>query len=121
MRISDWSSDVCSSDLFVRAGCGPDLPRDLKRGKWPMQASLDLHGSTQDEARTRLDQFLQSCLTHRIRCVQIVHGKGFGSKNGAPVLKESVRRWLTQFESVLAYVECSEQKDRKSTRLNSSH
>src|SRR3546814_8161626 len=25
MRISDWSSDVCSSDLWVRAGKGPVL------------------------------------------------------------------------------------------------
>src|SRR3546814_3968565 len=42
---------------FTRAGCGPDLPRDLKRGKWPTQASLDLHGSTQEEDRksTRLN------------------------------------------------------------------
>src|SRR3546814_8169013 len=72
MRISDWSSDVCSSDLaacdvmppqlaampevsdhfqatqqagdasFLRAGYGPDLLRGLRRGKWPVQASLDL-------------------------------------------------------------------------------
>jgi len=97
------------STRFVQAGRGPDLIRDLKRGKWPIQASLDLHGCTLDEARTRLEQFLQSCLAHHVRCIQIVHGKGLGSKNGAPVLKDSVRRWLTQFAHVLAYIECAEQ------------
>jgi DNA-nicking Smr family endonuclease len=94
---------------FVQSGCGPDLAKDLKRGKWPVGASLDLHGATLEQARARLDQFLQSCITHQIRCVQIVHGKGYGSKDGAPVLKQTVRRWLTQLAAVQAYVECSEQ------------
>lgn len=93
---------------FVRAGRGPDLIRDLRRGKWPMQASLDLHGSTLEQARERLDRFLTSCTTHGIRCVQVVHGKGLGSKDGTPVLKQTVRRWLTQIDAVLAYVECEE-------------
>jgi DNA-nicking Smr family endonuclease len=94
--------------FFVKTGRGPDLIRDLKRGKWPMQASLDLHGSTLEEARTRLDRFLSSCVAHGIRSVQVVHGKGLGSKNGQSVLKQPVRLWLTQIDAVLAYVECQE-------------
>ncbi|HEY9280076.1 MAG TPA: Smr/MutS family protein [Eoetvoesiella sp.] len=94
---------------FLQAGCGPDLIKGLKRGKWPIGASLDLHGTTLDEARTRLDQFLQSCLAHQIKCVQVVHGKGYGSKDNTPVLKETVRRWLSQIASVIAYTECNEQ------------
>jgi len=93
---------------FIQAGHGPDLIKDLKRGKWPIEASLDLHGSTLDEARERLEQFLQSCLAHGIKCVRIVHGKGYGSKDGAPVLKETVRRWLSQMQAVKAYTECAE-------------
>ena len=94
---------------YLQADSGPDLIKGLKRGKWPIGASLDLHGATLDEARIRLDQFLQSCLTHQIKCVRIVHGKGYGSKEGASVLKETVRRWLTQIQSVMAYTECAEQ------------
>lgn len=94
---------------FLQAGHGPDLIKGLKRGKWPIEASLDLHGSTLDEARGRLEQFLQSCLTHRIKCVRIVHGKGFGSKDGASVLKQTVRQWLSQMRDVKAYTECAEQ------------
>jgi len=93
---------------YLRTGHGPDLIKDLKRGKWPIEASLDLHGSTLEQARERLDRFLVSCLAHQIKCVRIVHGKGYGSKDGEPVLKQTVRRWLTQIDSVLAYAECPE-------------
>ncbi|WP_397474255.1 Smr/MutS family protein [Pusillimonas sp.] len=93
---------------FAQAGHGPDLVKKLAQGKWPIGASLDLHGSTLEEARLRMDGFLRSCLQHSIRCVRIVHGKGHGSKNNAPVLKETVRRWLTQLEDVMAYTECAE-------------
>ncbi|GAB2915004.1 Smr/MutS family protein [Paralcaligenes ginsengisoli] len=94
---------------FVRNPGSADLLKGLKRGKWPIGATLDLHGATLDEARTRLDQFLQSCLAHHIRCVCVVHGKGYGSKNGTPVLKQTIRRWLTQLDCVQAYAECREQ------------
>jgi DNA-nicking Smr family endonuclease len=93
---------------FLRGGYGPDLVKNLKRGKWPIGATLDLHGDTLEQARDRLDRFLQSCLTHHIKCVRIVHGKGYGSKDGEPVLKQTIRRWLTQLEPVLAYAECAE-------------
>ncbi|RTZ42363.1 hypothetical protein EKL30_11625 [Candidimonas sp. SYP-B2681] len=111
-QVSDhfWPATVDQNDAsFVQRGHGPDLAKALRRGKWRTEASLDLHGNTLDEARDRLDRFLQSCLTHRIKCVRIVHGKGYGSKDGEPVLKQTVRRWLTQMSDVLAYAECSEQ------------
>jgi DNA-nicking Smr family endonuclease len=94
---------------YLRTGIGPDVLKNLKRQKWPITASLDLHGATLDEARTRLEQFLQSCLSHGVKCIRIVHGKGYGSKEGTPVLKDSVRRWLAQFEAVIAFTECTEQ------------
>jgi len=93
---------------FLRAGHGPDLVKGLRRGKWLPGASLDLHGSTLDDARDRLDRFIQSCREHQIRCVRIVHGKGYGSKGGDPVLKETVRRWLGQLDAVQAWVESDE-------------
>lgn len=94
--------------VFVRSPHASDLIKGLKRGKWPILASLDLHGSTQDGARERLERFLLSCLEHQLRCVRIVHGKGYGSHNGTPILKDVVRRWLTQLAYVQAYMECNE-------------
>lgn len=94
---------------YLRTGHGPDVIKSLKRSKWPIGASVDLHGNTLEEARERLDRFLQTCVDHQIKCVRVVHGKGYGSKGGEPVLKQTVRRWLTQVAAVIAYVECKEQ------------
>ena len=93
---------------FRKPTVGPDVVRDLQRGKWPASASLDLHGATQDQAWERLSAFLKSCVEHQIRCVRIVHGKGYGSRDGMAILKQTVRRWLAQWPEVQAYVECAE-------------
>lgn len=101
------ASDVPTDQAreFLRAGCGPDLLRGLRRGKWIPMASLDLHGSTLEEAYERLDRFLTSCLDNDIRCVQIIHGKGFGSRKGGPVLKAAIRQHLSRLPVVQAWVE----------------
>jgi len=96
------------ADAFLQAGCGPDLLRGLRRGKWIPQASLDLHGSTLEQARERLDRFLASCLEHDIRCVRVIHGKGIGSRQGEPVLKAAIRQHLCRLEAVQAWVQCGE-------------
>lgn len=95
-------------DRYLKPGHGTDVLRGLKRGKWPIGASLDLHGSTLDDARDRFERFLVSCLNHDVKCVRIVHGKGYGSRDGDAVLKTAVRRWLTQIAEVIAYTECAE-------------
>jgi len=93
---------------FLKPGTGPDVLRELQRGKWPPSATLDLHGATQDQAWERLSAFLTSCTEHRVRCVRVVHGKGYGSRDGNAVLKQTVRRWLAQWPQVQAYAECAE-------------
>ncbi len=109
-RVSDQYAPARQDESsYLKAGYGPDLLKGLRAGKWPIQATLDLHGSTLDEARGRLDQFLTSCVQHNVKCVRIIHGKGHGSQNGESVLKDTARRWLAQIEFVLAYAECSEQ------------
>lgn len=93
---------------FVRNRHSIQLIKQLQQGRWPPAATLDLHGNTLDQARERLDRFLQSCIEHDIRCVRIVHGKGYGSKDGEPVLRTTLRRWLTQIQAVQAYAQCAE-------------
>lgn len=92
---------------YRNPACGTDVVRNLVKGKWPIAASMDLHGANLDEARERLDNFLSSCLEHQIKCVRIVHGVGYGSK-GDPLLPRTVRLWLQQLDAVLSYVECAE-------------
>ena len=88
---------------FLRPGVSPQNMRRLRRGHWPIQDELDLHGLTRDAARTRLVAFLNLCQQRDRRCVRIIHGKGLSSKNHQPVLKQLVRSWLTQRPDVLAF------------------
>lgn len=101
----DWEAAVSTGEelFFVRPGVPTAAMRKLRRGGWVIQAELDLHGHTGDEARVALAEFLNRCLRTDRRCVRIIHGKGHGSKNRLPVLKNKVRHWLTQREDVLAF------------------
>jgi len=101
----DWEAAVSTGEelYFVRPGVPAAAMRKLRRGGWVIQAELDLHGHTGDEARVALAAFLNRCLRTDRRCVRIIHGKGHGSKNRLPVLKNKVRHWLTQREDVLAF------------------
>ena len=88
---------------YARPGIGPDTLRKLRRGHWVIQIQLDLHGMRRDEARDALGEFLRNAVKRGMRCVRIVHGKGLGSINKEPVLKNKVRNWLVQKEEVIAF------------------
>lgn len=77
--------------------------RKLRRGSFSIQAELDLHGMTAPLARQALGGFLSQCLMLRYRCVRVIHGKGNGSFNRQPVLKQKLKYWLSQRHDVLAF------------------
>lgn len=89
--------------VYLKPGMAPKVLKDLRRGRWVVQAHLDLHGMHRDEARHHVAAFLADCRHHRDRCVRIVHGKGHGSPGRVPVLKRLVLGWLVQRQEVLAY------------------
>jgi len=89
--------------LFFRPGLQTKLIRQLRRGQHPISAELDLHGLIVKQARIALADFLKDCLRHNDRCVRIIHGKGHGSKQKLPVLKNKVNNWLQQRDEVLAF------------------
>lgn len=98
-----WDAETGEEFSFVRPGLSRQLLRKLRRGHWVIQDELDLHGHTSDTARSELAAFIGECCKGGIRCVRIIHGKGLGSKNREPVLKNKVRHWLTQRDEVLAF------------------
>lgn len=89
---------------FHRQHVGARTMRKLARGKYAVQAEIDLHGMTVAEARPRLADFIDYSVKQNLLCVRIVHGKGLGSGQRGPVLKNSVSRWLRKWDSVLAFV-----------------
>lgn len=90
---------------FRRPGIGPDVPRDLRRGRWSVRAQIDLHGMTVDDARAAVAEFLKNARKQEIFCVRIIHGKGNGTPGRIGVLREVVRRWLKQRDEVVAFCE----------------
>lgn len=94
--------------LYLREGQSPAVLSKLRRGHWVVQANLDLHGMISDEARATVATFLADCKKRGIRCVRIVHGKGLGSRNKEPILKNKVRHWLMQKDEVIAYAQARE-------------
>jgi DNA-nicking Smr family endonuclease len=67
----------------------------LKRGKHPIEARLDLHGMTQDEAHRALAVFIRGARAGGKRCVLVITGRG---RAGDGVLRSAVPRWLDEPE-----------------------
>ena len=107
--IADTWSDHDVNDVaptsFIRAGLNSMTLRKLRRGQWPVQDTLDLHGNTSEEARRFLAGFLSHALSNNFRCVNVIHGKGWRAEGGEGILKIRVRHWLTQQPQVLAFCE----------------
>ena len=88
---------------YLRPGVQKAILRKLKRGGYSVSASLDLHGLTVDRARNEVATFIRSERGEMRRCVRIVHGKGYRSADGQPVLKTLLNRWLPQRDDVVAF------------------
>lgn len=80
--------------------------RQLKQGKHSIEATLDLHGNTQQQAYVRLRSFIEESAQKNFCVVLVIHGKGRNLDN-APPLKNLVFHSLKKSNFVLAL--CSAQ------------
>ena len=65
----------------------------LKRGRYAIEARLDLHGMTQAEAHRALAGFVAGSRALGRRCVLVITGHG---RISGGVLKAAVPRWLSE-------------------------
>jgi len=91
------------ASLFARPGVSAGTLRKLRRGQYRVQAQLDLHGLTQQQASVQLREFLHTAAERQAHCLRIVHGKGLRSGARGPVLRELVNRMLRRNAAVLAF------------------
>lgn len=77
------------------AGVDKRLAERLKRGQLPIDAMLDLHGLTQEEAHRQLDAFLANSAHVGRRCLLVITGKGLWREDSG-ILREMVPRWLNE-------------------------
>jgi DNA-nicking Smr family endonuclease len=89
---------------FRRAGVRLQVMRRLRRGLYPIDDELDLHGLSQTAARSHLAEFIARSRDGGCRCVRVIHGKGYRSGARGPVLKTAVNHWLRRHLDVIAFV-----------------
>jgi DNA-nicking Smr family endonuclease len=90
-------------EQYHRPGVRKATLRKLRRGQYSIDAELDLHGYTSEQARVALYDFVREAAYRGLRCVRVIHGKGRRSSNRGPVLKPAVAAWLRRCNEVLAY------------------
>src|SRR3546814_4989076 len=109
MRISDWVSDVCSSDLFIRGLQGEPGATDILKGPHVIASTKHFlaDGGTEDGH----DQGDAAISEAELRDI---HGLPY-----VAAIDAGVQTVMTSFSSWHGVKMAG--KDRKSTRLNSSH
>jgi DNA-nicking Smr family endonuclease len=86
------------------------LKQRLARGSQGIEARIDLHGRTQDEAHAALLRFIRKCQAEGAKLVLVITGKGGGADDlyrERGVLKRQVPLWLQlpEFRSYVVAVE----------------
>ncbi|BBM01498.1 DNA endonuclease SmrA [Microbulbifer sp. GL-2] len=87
---------------FKRDGVQNGVYRNLRLGKYTVDARLDLHRHSVEMARSVVVEFIRDCIEADVRCALITHGKGEGRKQPA-LLKSCLNHWLPQLDEVLAF------------------
>ena len=79
------------------------LLRELQNGKRRVRedCAISLRQKTQEEARRLLENFLRARQIRGDRFVSVIHGKGYNSADGRPVLAQRVPGWLAGWKPEL--------------------
>ena len=94
------SNDVLE---FKRAGIQNGVYRKFRLGQYDIEARLDLHKLTIEQARKEVFRFLKECMEYELRMVMILHGKGDRNPDKIATLKSHIAVWLPQIEEVMAF------------------
>ena len=87
---------------FKRDGVQTGVYRKLRLGRYPQEATLDLHRMTVREAREAVWRFVHDAQRAGLRSVIITHGRGDRSETPGR-LKSYVAHWLPTLPVVLAF------------------
>ena len=82
---------------YVREGQSSYLAKQLRRGDFPPDLILDLHGLNKENAKLELAGLIDACLKQHLQCACVVHGKG------QHILKKKIPHYLVQHPAVSAF------------------
>src|SRR3546814_9457407 len=118
MRISDWSSDVCSSDLHAYVSSGPWLEIDAGTPRYEFDVVVQSY-DTSAERQAALDFVIDRAPRPMIiyTTLAVEPDSGNGNRDNERISAEELYERLIERQ----YKRIALSTDRKSTRLNSSH
>lgn len=87
-----WRGDGVAHGVFRR----------LKQGGYTLDARLDLHKHTVEQARKAIVRFVLDCQRYDVRSALILHGKGERGEQKA-IIKSYTRHWLQLIPEVMAF------------------
>jgi DNA-nicking Smr family endonuclease len=91
--------------MFLRPGYQNRYLVRLRRGRYSISDSIDLHSMNESTAASALLAFIDHAAATGMGCVRVVHGKGLRSR-GMPKLKAMTRRLLSRHPQVIAFASC---------------
>ncbi len=97
---SDEFQPLLSSEgptRYVREDVGHVELKKLRRGDYPPDLFLDLHGLTQLQAKQELGALIAACRREHVFCACVMHG------HGKHILKQQTPLWLAQHPHVMAF------------------
>lgn len=89
--------DASQTLSYIKPGEDSHEVKRLRRGDYPPDLILDLHGLKKDEAKLEVAALIFAAQKQHIYCVAIVHGIG------SYVLKRAIPNWLVQHPAVLGF------------------
>jgi DNA-nicking Smr family endonuclease len=83
-----------------------NMLKSITKGKYKIDATLDLHGCTKEQAHNELTCFLDDACQRKYRMLLIITGKGNSSFQNHPVLKNNLLSWLmdSAFRCSILYI-----------------
>ncbi|GAB5381643.1 MAG: endonuclease SmrB [Aliiglaciecola sp.] len=82
---------------YTKEGCPAYEVKRLRRGDYPPDLILDLHGLNKEQAKLEIAALIHAAQKQHAHCVCIVHGVG------SYVLKKAVPNWLVQHPAILGF------------------
>lgn len=100
---------ILNRDSHTLAGLEDNLDakllKDLAKGLYPPEATLDLHGLHEGDAWMELMGWLSAAADHDCRCVLVITGKGrgYGPDGDMGLIKSQIPQWLASHPKVMAF------------------
>jgi DNA-nicking Smr family endonuclease len=89
--------DISQPLKYVKPEADSHEVKRLRRGDYPPDLILDLHGVRKEDAKYEIAALIHVAQKKHVYCVSIMHGKG------TYALKKSIPNWLIQHPAVMGF------------------